>query len=66
MFKEIYDPTQKKCNVPQNLGYDTKSLCSEQNSTIVHCKESLYSLQMTNISLSKNLWGGEKYHFSNG
>jgi len=33
MFKEIYNPTQKKCNVPQSLGYDTKSLCSEHNST---------------------------------
>ena len=29
MFKDIYNPTQKKCYVPQNQGYDTKSLCSE-------------------------------------
>jgi len=29
MFKDIYNPTQNKCYVPQNQGYDTKSLCSE-------------------------------------
>lgn len=56
MFKEIYNPTQKKCNVPENLGYDTKSFCSGHISTIVYRKESVskeFFISNSNISLSK-------------
>jgi len=57
MFKEIYNPTQKKCNVPQNLGYDTKSLCSEHtyfNHSILRRKLVVKSkFHNTNLFLSK-------------
>ena len=57
MFKDIYNPTQKKCYVPQNQGYDTKSLCSEHtyfNHSILRRKLVVKGkFHNTNLSLSK-------------
>jgi len=52
MFKAIYNPTQKICNVPQNLGYDTKSLHSEHFSIIVYCKENSLKKQISFLCIA--------------